>query len=713
MITLFLLGLFVFAAAEEYPVTENAGLVTDITSPPPVKIESKSTFASAPARAGLENMTPAERQNSFINIELATGVPAEAYQLAGRIEDLWNIGDFTKALQLFPQLESLVGGSGIAIGNTWRVPVETERDPLWFYDIRIGNRSNIFNTELDIHRWTLNLFTIFAFAEGGNRHWSVNFSPDMGETWIETYHWWADYPFTDIGAIILDDYCYVGYVGNADLNESRVRRFDVADGAPATFPNDSSYVTVFNASDAINEIALTSNQEYGDDCLYYYALLDDNTVSYFYDDPDCMGFEEIDPGVTDARRGLSACTNKNFGTYYTLFSYLTVDDKVKVYGLDTDNSWSELVSYDVNSGSAYYTSIGAYEDNITCVFDYFNGTVMQCRYLVSYNGGPSWFYGYVGRAWEIGIDSPALTARLEQGVAMIYRSEFSSFLGHYTWRNYFGNWHYPVVYSEREPSIFQPDVEFLIYDEYGIVYISRRGKQAYFNKYKPTCMELDIDLPGISQLWPGRNFRVEGTITNTSDTTIYTDLWYGVKFEENFYRLGIAREIQIDSSQTLWAEIWHEVPENAPYGDYLYVAYAGKYSIRSADVQDSFYFQVAPHPGGRADAWNFSESTIEIYNFPLDPIPGQYSLIGNFPNPFNARTCIAFNLPEAGDVSLKIYNIAGQLVEVLVDRYMEGGSHIVEWDASLAGQAALSSGIYFCRLEVGHEVLTRRMTLLK
>lgn len=84
-----------------------------------------------------------------------------------------------------------------------------------------------------------------------------------------------------------------------------------------------------------------------------------------------------------------------------------------------------------------------------------------------------------------------------------------------------------------------------------------------------------------------------------------------------------------------------------------------------------------------------------------------------YPNPFNSVTTISYDLPAACDVSLKIYNLAGQLVEILVDGPMGAGHHIVDWDASLAGQAVYSSGIYFYKLTIGKEIFTKRMTLLK
>ncbi|MBD3233863.1 MAG: T9SS type A sorting domain-containing protein, partial [candidate division Zixibacteria bacterium] len=77
-------------------------------------------------------------------------------------------------------------------------------------------------------------------------------------------------------------------------------------------------------------------------------------------------------------------------------------------------------------------------------------------------------------------------------------------------------------------------------------------------------------------------------------------------------------------------------------------------------------------------------------------------------NPFNATTTITYQLPEASSVNLAIYNLSGQKVAALEDGFRNAGEYSVTWDAS-----NYSSGVYFYKLEVGGEVFTKRMTLLK
>jgi hypothetical protein len=88
--------------------------------------------------------------------------------------------------------------------------------------------------------------------------------------------------------------------------------------------------------------------------------------------------------------------------------------------------------------------------------------------------------------------------------------------------------------------------------------------------------------------------------------------------------------------------------------------------------------------------------------------PDKFSLNQNHPNPFNPTTSISFNLPAAGQVSLKVFDISGKEVAGLVDNYLEAGRHSINFDAS-----SLSSGVYYYKLASGNNVSMRKMLLIK
>jgi photosystem II stability/assembly factor-like uncharacterized protein len=94
-------------------------------------------------------------------------------------------------------------------------------------------------------------------------------------------------------------------------------------------------------------------------------------------------------------------------------------------------------------------------------------------------------------------------------------------------------------------------------------------------------------------------------------------------------------------------------------------------------------------------------------------VPKDYQLTQNSPNPFNPSTEIDFALPKAAFVTLKIYNIMGQEATILINKYLSAGTYRVTWNGTDKSGRAVSSGVYFYRMQVGDYVQTKRMLLLK
>lgn len=91
----------------------------------------------------------------------------------------------------------------------------------------------------------------------------------------------------------------------------------------------------------------------------------------------------------------------------------------------------------------------------------------------------------------------------------------------------------------------------------------------------------------------------------------------------------------------------------------------------------------------------------------------QFVLEQNYPNPFNTTTQIRFGIPEAGKVTLKIYNITGEQVKTLVDENMSAGFHQAIWDATDNSGNKISSGIYFYRITAGTFTQMNKIMLSK
>ena len=93
-------------------------------------------------------------------------------------------------------------------------------------------------------------------------------------------------------------------------------------------------------------------------------------------------------------------------------------------------------------------------------------------------------------------------------------------------------------------------------------------------------------------------------------------------------------------------------------------------------------------------------------------VPGSYALYQNFPNPFNAGTVIRFDLKDASDWTLNVYNVAGQVVRTFNGRN-EASQVDIQWDGRDNRGHDLASGVYFYRVTAADFTATKKMTLLK
>jgi hypothetical protein len=97
---------------------------------------------------------------------------------------------------------------------------------------------------------------------------------------------------------------------------------------------------------------------------------------------------------------------------------------------------------------------------------------------------------------------------------------------------------------------------------------------------------------------------------------------------------------------------------------------------------------------------------VEVNHFPA--YPTNYELIQNYPNPFNPVTKISYTLPSESMVELKVYNILGQRVTILVSEKKPAGFYEVDLNA-----ADLPSGVYMYRIQAGNFVETKKMLLVR
>ena len=103
----------------------------------------------------------------------------------------------------------------------------------------------------------------------------------------------------------------------------------------------------------------------------------------------------------------------------------------------------------------------------------------------------------------------------------------------------------------------------------------------------------------------------------------------------------------------------------------------------------------------------------DIINTDKNTLPVHITLSQNFPNPFNPTTEIHFSISQKTDVKLEIFNISGQLIDILVDRNMSAGTYSIEWDGKSKSNSTVSSGIYLYKLTTNETNETKKMILLK
>jgi hypothetical protein len=228
---------------------------------------------------------------------------------------------------------------------------------------------------------------------------------------------------------------------------------------------------------------------------------------------------------------------------------------------------------------------------------------------------------------------------------------------------------------------------------------------------------------------PGIGYRIQDTLT--------TGYGYWVKFDssqtQQFKALPIHTDtVNVVRGWNLIGSISDTINQNSittlNYQLTLsnFYSYSGSYSIDTLIVPGKGYWVKAnengrivlssvPSTGNRArtrvrivptselppPAPNASESK-------QTQLPKEYSLSQNYPNPFNPTTVINYALPRDGDVTMRIYNVLGQVVSTLVDEYESAGYKSVKFDAT-----DIPSGIYFCRFSSGNFADVKKLVVMK
>jgi uncharacterized protein YneR len=109
-------------------------------------------------------------------------------------------------------------------------------------------------------------------------------------------------------------------------------------------------------------------------------------------------------------------------------------------------------------------------------------------------------------------------------------------------------------------------------------------------------------------------------------------------------------------------------------------------------------------------------SEFEVYSNYLSDVevsPAPRMILSNFPNPFNPVTTIKFNVEQGSKSELTVFDVRGRKVKTLHQGYLDAGVHSFQWNGKDNKHRNVSSGVYFCVVKIGTQVMTQKMTLLE
>jgi hypothetical protein len=211
----------------------------------------------------------------------------------------------------------------------------------------------------------------------------------------------------------------------------------------------------------------------------------------------------------------------------------------------------------------------------------------------------------------------------------------------------------------------------------------------------------------------GGNLYFDVYVENASGISLDFDAWLDISYEGGAPATVVLRSFT--DYQAGWTinrpNTWFPVPGSYSAGNYTLTGRVGDHP-NIVWAEDGFPFTksgvAVPDfqifiPDGVPDPFAVVETNVSA-----EELPESYKLLGVYPNPFNPTTSIAYALPKATEVSLKVYDISGRLVSTLVDGWRNAGMHRAVFQAS-----DLASGVYIYRLQAADFEAVGKVVLMK
>ena len=180
----------------------------------------------------------------------------------------------------------------------------------------------------------------------------------------------------------------------------------------------------------------------------------------------------------------------------------------------------------------------------------------------------------------------------------------------------------------------------------------------------------------------------DSRVTLNWSTASETDNAYFVLYRRVAGSTVFDRHAQVDGSGTTTTQRDYTYTDNAVVNGVTYEYQLADVDINGMETVHELIVDATPFAGAE--------------------VPTEYALHQNWPNPFNSATMFRFDIKEAGQVTLRIFDLMGREVATLVNDERTAGFHTISWDAS-----ELATGIYFYRLEVNGFTDVKKMLFLK
>lgn len=266
---------------------------------------------------------------------------------------------------------------------------------------------------------------------------------------------------------------------------------------------------------------------------------------------------------------------------------------------------------------------------------------------------------------------------------------------------------FPVIYWNNIEGVWKAISDFNVDTINSAILASLRPGNGIGQSYP--CVSISKDGNLVVALWQGPEFvgavgQSQVAIYNGTNPKFYTDLYYAYSTDAG---------ATWSAPQVLKGE--KQVQESYPYAN-LFVEELG-----NNEYKVHYVYMVDAIPGtslfgnnnGPSDetTWYYDQLVInaQVVSAEKEAVKANtFELSQNYPNPFNPATTINYSIPENGFVSLRVFDMLGREVAVLVNEYQTAGKNTVRFDAS-----NLTSGVYVYTLQFNGKVQSKKMILMK